>query len=315
MNLTGIIISFVAIAAIRIIQRTCHKETSNLVDTLVKSYAFGTLQQFLAAVISLLALFFVGFYGFNTATLLVAIITGILFALELWTSLEVLKGCSIAVASMFAFGGVIISVIASHFFFDEPVNFIQLIGLAMFFISVFLLTWTNKKTETQMNAKTVILLIVNFLVNGLMTVAQKYFSLKVTPGNTAMYSLLTFMSASLTMLIGFLIFLFINQRKTSLPNEIKPNQPILNRKAHLFALILAVCLFLLNTLITEMGKTLSGVILFPVSCAIGILMSVIVGAVFYKEKLSTLKIIGLVLGILSIVIISVFTTEMITSLS
>ena len=49
-------------------------------------------------------------------------------------------------------------------------------------------------------------------------------------------------------------------------------------------LILAFAVFVINILMTELGKYISSAILFSVSYAIRIVITILVGAIFYKEK-------------------------------
>ena len=58
-------------------------------------------------------------------------------------------------------------------------------------------------------------------------------------------------------------------------------------------------------MITEMGKTVPSIIIFPVSSAICIIIATLVGYLVFKEKLSVKKIIGLLVGIASIIVIGI----------
>lgn len=314
MSTVGIILSFVGIALIRIMQRLCNKETSKMTDTSVKSYTFVAIQQGFAALLAFICLFFVGFYGFDKETIICSLVTGVLFAIEIWSSIEVLKNADIAVASIFAFGGIIISVIASHLFFNEPASYVQIIGLVLFLISAFMLVWSKSEQGKRINIKTIMLLIISLLSNGFITVAQKYFSLRIANGNTYTYSFLSFIVSSIvTGLIALIILLIrYSKHKNELSNNLE--NKIINKKTFIFAPILAGCIFGLNVLITEMGRTLSGVILFPVSCAIGVFVSSIIGFVIYKEKITVVKIIGIILGLISIAIIGVFSVDFLSTL-
>ena len=63
----------------------------------------------------------------------------------------------------------------------------------MFFVSVYLLSVTKKEEKAnKISPKTLILLIIDLLVNGAIMIVQKYFALKVEGGNTAIFSLYTF---------------------------------------------------------------------------------------------------------------------------
>lgn len=89
----------------------------------------------------------------------------------------------------------------------------------------------------------------------------------------------------------------------------KTGKKDITKTIFLCGVLLAFAIFVVNLAVTEMGKMVSSVILFPVSSAISILMTSLVGLIVFKEKLTVKNVIGLVLGFLSIIVISVLTPE------
>ena len=70
--------------------------------------------------------------------------------------------------------------------------------------------------------------------------------------------------------------------------------------------LLAFALFVINYLVTELGKTVDSVILFPVSSALSIGITAIIGWLVFKEKLTIKNFIGLIVGLLGIIVIGIF---------
>lgn len=70
--------------------------------------------------------------------------------------------------------------------------------------------------------------------------------------------------------------------------------------------LLAFALFVINYLVTELGKTVDSVILFPVSSSLSIGITAIIGWLAFKEKLTIKNFIGLIVGLLGIIVIGVF---------
>lgn len=119
----------------RIIQQICNKVSSTEIVSSKQFFAYGAIYQFVAALFSLVTLFFTGFDNFNSGLVICSVLTSVLFAIDLFSGIEAVKGCSIAVANMFSLGGLIISVVVSYFWFGEDIKKYQLIGLAVFFVS------------------------------------------------------------------------------------------------------------------------------------------------------------------------------------
>lgn len=69
-------------------------------------------------------------------------------------------------------------------------------------------------------------------------------------------------------------------------------------------LILAVAVFVINMLVTELGKSVDSAILFSVSYAISIIITIIVGSIYYKEKITFKNVIGIGLCVAALAIIN-----------
>lgn len=86
----------------------------------------------------------------------------------------------------------------------------------------------------------------------------------------------------------------------------KKEQTKLLPKVYLFALFLAVAVFLINQFATLSTPLINPAILFAFINGGSTVISVIVGAVLYKEKLNARTIVGIVLGVSSLVLLKVF---------
>ena len=299
------VLYFSIIAFMRVVQSISNKKTSTLVNSPTTFFHYGAFYQFAAAVFSFLLLFFYGFHGFDVPTFLCAFFSALLFALDLFTGLTAMKSAPIVLCMMFAMGGLFIPCITGIFLFNEPMSTWDWIGLAAFIVSVYFLSAKPKQAgESQkLPAKTWGLLFLNFLANGLIMVTQKYFGVLVPDGNAAMYSFLTFFLNAI-ILGASLLFLIVFSKKDDngkrLASFEKLSTPLLG-----YGTGLAFALVTINLLVVTMSKTVPSVVLFPVSSCITIVITSIVGFLFFKEKLSLKNLFGVVLGILSIVIVNI----------
>lgn len=301
----------------RVIQRVCSKTSSRLVSDNYTFFKYGAAYQLFAAVFALVTAFAVGFYGVNAPTIVCSAISAILFGIDLFCGIEAIKGCSLVVANTFANGGLIISVAASYIWFGEDVSAFQIAGLVVFFVSVYLLYVTKKEEkDSKITPKTLILLIIDLIANGAVMVVQKYFALKVEGGNTAVFSLFTFLLCAVIMAVcAFVVRLRPTDPAPERSENTKPDKkPFLCAKLVICAAALAVALFAINYLVTEMGHYVDSVVLFPVSSAISVLITALVGAIAYKEKPNAFGIAGIILGLVSIILLSVFTPSVVSAI-
>ncbi len=317
-----IILSFVLIAAMRVIQSVCGKVASNHVHDNERFFRYGTLYQFIAALLSIITLCIVGFYGFDLPTVICALLAALILGLDIFSGIEAQKGAPIIVCTMFALGGLAISCLGGVILFEEQMSFLQIIGLCVFFLGAYLLSSAdNKENSKKINKKTYLFLIVVMLTEGLITIVQKYFSVKVVGGNVAMFSFLMF---TFNAMILFACVLVTNYKRKNREVDFTPTKQTNEEKLVFFSLpkvlficgsLLAFALFVINYTVTELGKTVDSVILFPVTSAITIVISTIVGWVVFKQKLTVKNTIGLILGFVSIILISIFTPETLASIA
>ena len=301
----------------RVIQRVCSKTSSRLVNDNYTFFKYGAAYQLFAAVFALVTAFAVGFYGVNAPTIVCSAISAILFGIDLFCGIEAIKGCSLVVANTFANGGLIISVAASYIWFGEGVSAFQIAGLVVFFVSVYLLSVTKKEEkDKKLTPKTLILLIIDLITNGAVMIVQKYFALKVEGGNTAVFSLFTFLLCAVIMAVcAFVVRLRPTDPAPEQSETQKPDKkPFLCAKLVICAAALALALFAINYLVTEMGHYVDSVVLFPVSSAISVLITALVGAIAYKEKPNAFGIAGIILGLVSIILLSVFTPSVVSAI-
>ncbi len=317
-----IILSFVLIAAMRVIQNVCGKIASIHVRDNERFFRYGTLYQLIAALFSIITLCIVGFYGFDLPTVICALLAAIILGVDIFAGIQAQKGAPIIVCTMFSLGGLGISCLGGVILFEEQMSFIQIIGLCVFFLGAYLLSSTGKKSDSKpIDKKSFVFLVVVMLMEGLITIVQKYFSVKVVGGNVAMFSFLMF---SFNAIILFACVIAGNCKNKTKGEVLDASSEKDEEKLVFFKLpkvllicgsLLAFALFMINYTVTELGKTVDSVILFPVSSAITILMSTVVGWAVFKQKLTVKNLIGLILGFASIILISIFTPETLANIA
>ncbi len=300
------VVFFVVVAIMRVIQQVCNKKASDKVNNWLTFFHYGGYHQLFSALCALILLCIIGFEGFNLPTVLCAIVSAILFAVDLYAGIEAVKGTSLVVCNMFALGGLFVPCVLGIFLFNEPMSVGQWFGLVIFFVSIYFLSAKadeeEKLKKKLFTVRTLIMLVLCFLSNGLIMVVQKYFALLVPNRNEAMYSFLTFIISALILYVSMAV-LALTQTKTSGKTLQKIEK--LSGSLLICGGALAIALFAVNVIITTLASVVPSAILFTVSSALSIVITCIVGAVGFKEKLTVKNIIGLVLGFISIIIVNV----------
>lgn len=292
-----IIVSFFVMALMRVVQKVCSKKVSNEVEGKM-FFHYGGYYNLMSALFSLITLAIVGFYGFDLLTGLCALATALCLSVELFASIEALKGASLIVNQMFSVGALFIPCIVGIFIFNEPMSVWQWIGLALFAVAMyFMIAQTKvkeKKMSSKISVKTVVMLILTLIAGGGTMVAQKAFAIIVPNGNVATYSFLMFALNAIILYSCYGIMCFRKGKKVAVIGE-KTEKKTLSKVLLLCGLILAFAVFLINILVTELGKSVDSAVLFSVSYAISILITILVGAIYYKEKIAPKNVIGILL--------------------
>ena len=298
-------LSFTGVAAMRVVQAVCSKKVSNVVDG-KETFRYGGYYQLLSTLFSLITLVIIGFHGFNWQTVLCGLGTALFLALELFASIEALKGCSLIVQQMFTVGALFIPCIVGIFLFDEPMSIWQWLGLLLFMVSMYFLVAPaknkNKDEEKpkKMSLRTWIMLIMGLFASGGTMVVQKVFSVLVPNGNVAAYSFLMFAFSALLLYVAYFMLCIAQKNEVKTEKKYKPLSKILL----ICGAFLAFAVFVVNMLVTELGKTVESAILFSVSYAISIIITILVSALYYKEKITWKNAFGILLCVGSLAIIN-----------
>ena len=309
MDIGLVIVSFMAIALMRVVQKVSAKKVSREVQGRI-FFRYGGYYNLLSALFALITLCIVGFDGFNIPTILCALATAICLALELFATIEGLKVATLVVNQMFSVGALIIPCIVGIFFFNEPMTIWQWVGIGLFVIAMYFMVSETKQSETKksekISLKAIMLLLLLLLAGGGSMVAQKAFAVVVPNGSVAAYSFLMFALNAIILYVGYGIsFLAKNDKLKRLETTVEEKQSIaMPRVLLVYGLILAFAVFVINMLVTELGKHISSAILFSISYAIGIVITILVGAIFYKEKITIRNIIGVVLCVGALALIN-----------
>ena len=323
-----VILLFVVIACMRVVQSVCGKRASNEVRNNKTFFLYGIYYETLAAVFSLITLCITGFDNFTVSTMICGFITAVFLMLQFYASLNAIKGCKLIVSQMMNNGGMLICCLLSWVWFGEKMSVLQGVGLLIFFIAAYLLSAAKREKDGNKPQKiskvTWILLLTMMLAEGGVEVSQKYFSLKVGSGNAAWFSFFMFLSSALIMTTGLMVIQVKEKRSTRLPlqeeqihtaeQESPKTKLRLNKTLMICGSLLAFAVFVINLLVTRLGKEISSVILFPVSASISVCITVIVGWIVYKEKLTMKNLIGVALGLISIIVLATFTPETVSKL-
>lgn len=235
---------------------------------------------------SLLFFLLIYFYKmrFHLPTVLFASSYGIaLFFSTIFGYMALMCG-SMALTSLIVSYSVIIPCFFGIFFLNEPVSFIQVIGIVLLLISMYLLKYQAE--NVKINKRWFRYAAVTFLCNGICSVIQKHHQIEY-PSEYCN----EFMIYSLC--VTFMLFLII-----SICKKEEKGTGVMR-----YAIIAGILMGLGNYLTLILSSKVNATILFPIISVFSMLCNVIISKLYFKDKFNSIQLIGIGLGVFSVLLI------------
>ena len=306
----------------RVVQNVLGKAAAKLTPNHSVGYLKHNAFYMWLATVPALILFLISIIGQNGElyfgeTLLYASLSGIALAVSSCCSLYAMTTGTMVLNSLFGTAGLLVPSIAGIFLYGEYLTVWQYIAIVIFIVGAYFLMGNSKTVYGKFTLKTLLVLILNLVMNGVTMLSQTMFARSLPDGNVSFFSLLSFAAGAiaLSIILG-VIYIAVYKYKDKPEVEKsdvsfvlipKPGKHLkLDKRVYIWSVFLAVAVFLVSQLITLCAATVSPVILFSITCGGATIISSIVGTVVYKEKFTKETAIGLVLGIGALIMIKVF---------
>lgn len=271
----------------------------NILSKGISDVKFGTKQFFLTQacifICGSLVLILVANQNFerpSLPTLFYATLYGILLLSAQYCYTSALKKGNIGICSTVYSLGFIFPTLSGNLFWNERLTGLNIIGILMVIPTIIISGMPSSKNGQQKNINTYIIPLMSaMLSSGGLGIMQKVQQNSHYPGQKNFFVISAFALAGT---ISFLISLFAKREP-----QIK-----IGRKLIIGAGI-GVAFGLCNLLNTILAGQLDSAVFFPVLNIGTIFFSIVSGIIFYKEKISRNDLIAFLLGIISILLITI----------
>jgi len=221
---------------------------------------------------------------FHTPTLLYGSIYGVTLFFSTFFGFMALMNGSMALTSLLVSYSVIIPCAFGILFLNEAVSYMQIAGIIMLLVSMYLLKIRTGGEETKKKWFTYV--AITFICNGICSVIQKL--------HQSAYPMLycnEFMVYSLA--VTFLLFVIISICK-------KEKKPTDGKK---YAIVAGILMGIANYLTLVLSAKVNASVLFPVISISSMIINVTVSKLYFKDKLTPVQIAGIGLGVISVLFI------------
>lgn len=258
------------------------------------TFTFTSLSILFALTVFIAIAVFNGTFSFNSEILPYAIGFAVAYGSASIGSFLAIGTGPLSITSLIVQYSLIIPTIYGLITGDKPSPYLY-IGLGLLFVSLFLVNIEKKGEEKKISFKWIIFLLLAFFGNGLCSTVQKaqqdVFVTEQNPdGYKSEFMIIALAVSFIAIAVSALIF-----ERQDLGAKIKTG-------AHWY-IICGLANGLVNLFVIMLAKYDASIV-FPVISAGGIVTSALAGIFIYKEKLSAMQILGMILGTSSIVFLN-----------
>ena len=219
---------------------------------------------------------------------LIAAVSGISTALFVVTWIGCVRWGAYMMVDVFVTLGIMIPVFLCTLLFDEPLRAAHVIGLVLLVFAAYMMCTYNRslhQDRPRLRVKQLLLLFLCGASNGITQFSQKWLR---HVGNTdiSVFNFYTYIFASAVLLILLLLF----PKEDRAPNIAKNDL----RRLALFVILMSACLFLHSFCSTAAAGYLSSAQLYPLMQGSALILSMLMSAVCFGERINVRCVIGIV---------------------
>lgn len=277
----------------------CGKRTSGYVNETKDAMLANTIRMAFCIVIGFAIIVFggnVGLLKISPLMLGITALSGVTTSIFVVCWLISVKKGAYMMLDVFLMLGVIVPLLGSRMMFGENIKATQWVGLAILLVAVIIMCSYNNSIKEKMSVSSFILLVICGVANGLTDFSQKLFVKLCTDSTIAVFNFYTYVFSAAVLVICYFIF-----KGKSGKDAPKANfKPIF-----IYIMIMSVCLFAYSYFKTNAAHYLDSAQLYPLSQGAALILSSIMSATLFKEKLTVKCIVGIILSFAALIIINV----------
>lgn len=227
--------------------------------------------------------------------LLIYAISGISTSVFVVTWLVAVRTSAYVLMNVFLMLGVVVPMSLGSLCYGEAIHWNQWVGLGVLLIATLILCSYNNGIKEKLTLKGFVILLISGIANGITGFSQKMFQKEAIDAAVSVFNFYTYVFSALS--LG-LVLLFVKRpaHQRSKPSAIG--------SVFGYVAVMAVCLFLNSYFMTLAAAAIPSAQLFPLDRGVSIILSALMSAVFFKEKLTVKAIIGLILAFVGLLIIN-----------
>ena len=235
----------------------------------------------------------------TVSVLAVSALSGIATSVSVVSWLISVKRGAYMMLDVFSMLGILIPLIAGKVFFGETVKGTQWLGIAILFVAVCIMCSYNNSIKERITFTSLLLLITCGAANGLTDFSQKLFVKIAVDTPIAVFNFYTYIFSALTLFVFLCIF-----REKSTPENTEKSSSCI-KQIFGYILVMAICLFANSYFKTMAAGYLDSAQLYPLNQGSNLILSSIMSAVLFHERLTVKCVTGLCISFVGLLVLNV----------
>jgi len=224
-----------------------------------------------------------------------SILYDLMLTMELYCMLEALKHGSMSLTNMFIMASIMIPIIPSWIFWGDPITWNQVVGILVMFVAIaFILNIGSDLSKDKFNWKWFTYSFIAFVGSGMAAVADKLLTISEYADQTN-----DFVCVGLGFAVVFMVLVLLLIRKKE-PVTMKMTPKVLVPTMISGAAYSFLCLITMWVV-----AILPASVAYTVNNGARLIIITIIDVILFKEKIRKLQYVGLGLGIVGVVLLSI----------
>lgn len=293
---------FLAIALLTgVTKGYCGKKTSGYVTDYKDAILTNIVRMILCIMLGLVMVFAGGNFRQLRPTpslIVISALSGIMTSVFVVSWLVAVRKGAYMMLDVFLMLGVLVPLTAGQFLFQEQVSITQGIGIGILFVAVYIMCTYNNTIKEKMTLSSLALLVLCGTANGLTDFSQKLFVKSDSGASAAVFNCYSYIFSAVTLFVCYIVF--CKKKQTEEAKE--KGFHIKSILGYVF--IMSVCLFANSYFKTLAAKYLDSAILYPLNQGMSLILSTIMSATLFQERVTVRCIIGIVVAFAGLLMIN-----------
>lgn len=275
----------------------CGKRTSGRITGWHNAIAANLLRMGLCILIGFCVVVFGGDLGGmipSGKALAIYALSGISTSVFVVTWLVAVRTSAYVLMNVFLMLGVIVPMSLGSFCYGEAIHWNHWVGLLVLLAATLLLCSYNNGIKQKLTVKGFLVLLVSGVANGVTSFSQKMLKYEVPGGSAAVFNFYTYVFSA----VSLAMVLLLCQRSAEEKKEPSPIPGVFG-----YIVVMAISLFLNSFFLTK-ANSIPSAILYPLERGISMILSGLMAAFLFKEKMTVKAVSGLVLAFIGLLIIN-----------